>query len=424
MNRLLKTQLKKAYGKAFDVGSSSAEFKQFLRLINQAYDDFYIERQVLENTLEVSSTELTLNIRKAMDSHELIKSVTDSIDGAIFYKDLDLNYIGCNWHFSELVGKPVKEVIGKSDYELFNAEEAKHFQDIDSTIIKNGSAQALKEWVTNRKGERFYFSTVKSPLRNAKDEIIGVVGVARDLTREYEMEKDLEAKKLLLVQQGRLASMGEMIGNIAHQWRQPLNALSLIIQKIGIYHKRGILDEEKITTSIDKSMDLIDGMSSTIDDFREFFNPNKDKEFFSVRSAIEKAHSIVESVFESYTIAYELRMPADIEIEGYKNEFSQVLVNLLNNSKDVLIHKGISPAYIKIDAKKEKGHLLVRVCDNGGGIPDSVIGRIFDPYFSTKEEGKGTGIGLYMSKIIIEDHMKGKLSVSNTDDGVCFTIRI
>jgi len=424
LNRLLKAQLKKAYGKTFDVESSSDEFKQFLGLINQAYDDFYIERQVLDNTLEVSSNELTLNIRKAMDSHELIKSVTDSIDGAIFYKDLDLNYIGCNWHFLDLVGKPVKEIIGKNDYDLFNDSEAEHFQDIDRTILKNGTAQAFKEWVTNKKGEKIYFSTVKSPLRNSKDEIIGVVGVARDLTREYEMEKDLEAKQLLLIQQGRQASMGEMIGNIAHQWRQPLNALALVVQKIGIYHKRGVLDEEKIKTSIDKSMSLINGMSSTIDDFREFFNPNKEKELFAIRDAIEKAHAIVESAFASHTIAYELHMPDDIEIEGYKNEFSQVLVNLLNNAKDVLVENGVSPAHIKIDVNKEKEHLLVRVCDNGGGIPDSVLGRIFDPYFSTKDEGKGTGIGLYMSKMIIEDHMKGKLSVSNIDDGACFTIKI
>jgi len=424
VNRLLKTQLKKVYGKTFDVESSSDEFKQFLGLINQAYDDFYIERQVLDNTLEVSSKELTLNIRKTMQSHELLKSVTDSIDDAIFYKDLDLNYIGCNLHFTDFAGKSVQDIIGKNDYDLFDAEEAKHFQGIDNTILHNGTSQAFKEWVSNKEGEKIYLSTVKSPLKDSKGNIIGIVGIARDLTREYQMKKDLETKQLLLIQQGRQASMGEMIGNIAHQWRQPLNALALLVQKIGIYHKRGVLDEEKISTTIDKSMGLINTMSSTIDDFREFFNPNKEKELFSIRDAIEKAQAIVDSAFVSHMIDYALEMPEEIEIEGYKNEFSQVLVNLLNNAKDILIQKGVCPAYIKIYVKKEKGHLHIQVCDNGGGIPDPVIGKIFDPYFTTKPEGKGTGIGLYMSKMIIEDHMKGKLSVLNTDDGACFTIKI
>lgn len=424
MNRLLKTQLKKAYGKEFDIEDSSDEFKQFLTLINQAYNDFYIERQMLDHTLETSSKELTQNIRKSQESHELLKSVTDSIDSAIFYKDLELRYIGCNSHFAGLTGKSIDEIIGKNDYDLFDPSEAKHFQKIDTAIINNGSPEALKEWVTNTKGDKIYFSTVKSPLRNEKGQIIGVVGVARDLTREHEMEKELESKKLLLIQQGRQASMGEMIGNIAHQWRQPLNALALVIQKIGFYHKRGLLDEKKIDDTIDKSMGLINGMSTTIDDFREFFNPNKTKELFSVHDAIEKAHTIVESAFASHTIEYALEMPDDIKIDGYKNEFSQVIVNLLNNAKDVLIEKAVSPAYIKIKATKDNDRLHVEVCDNGGGIPDSVIEKIFDPYFSTKEEGKGTGIGLYMSKMIIEDHMKGKLRVSNKGGGACFTITI
>ena len=117
-------------------------------------------------------------------------------------------------------------------------------------------------------------------------------------------------------------------------------------------------------------------------------------------------------------------MYEDIEIEGYKNEFSQVLVNLLNNAKDILVEKDVCPAYIRIFVIQGDDKLVLKVCDNGGGIPDSQLEKIFDPYFSTKEEGKGTGIGLYMSKMIIEDHMYGKLSVSNTAEGACFSIEL
>ncbi len=424
MNRLLKAQLKKVYGKDFKINESSEEFQKFLKLLSHAYDDFYMERLMLENVLEVNSKELTEANHQVSKNHELLRSVTESIDDAVFYKDLELKYIGCNGHFSDLVGLSSEEIIGKDDYELFEKSEAAGFRDIDTRLLENGRPMKFKEWRTVSNGEKRYFSTVKSPLRNSKGETIGIVAVARDITQQYKMEEDLASKQLLLIQQGRHASMGEMIGNIAHQWRQPLNALALVIQKIGFYQKRGLLDEKKIDATIEKSMDLINGMSSTIDDFREFFNPNKEKEPFAVRKAIETAYAIVESAFASHMIEYTLEMPEEIEIEGYKNEFSQVIVNLLNNAKDVLIEKGVCPAQIKINVKKDNSDLSVQVCDNGGGIPDSVIEKIFDPYFSTKDEGKGTGIGLYMSKMIIEDHMKGKLYASNTDEGACFTIKI
>lgn len=422
MNRLLKVQLKKAYGKDFNVNESSDEFKKFLDLLSQSYDDFYVERQMLDHTLEVNSQELTQANQEIIKNHELLRSVTESIDDAIFYKDLELKYIGCNWHFSSLTGFTAEEVVGKDDYALFNDEEAQHFRDIDTKLLENSRPLALKEWLTDAKGNKHYFSTVKSPLMNSKGETIGIVGVARNITQQYEMEKELESKQLLLIQQGRHASMGEMIGNIAHQWRQPLNALGLIIQKIGFNYSRGKLDEEKIQESMDKGMILINGMSETIDDFREFFNPNKKKELFDVRKAIEGSLAILEPSFDSSSIQHHLVMFDEIKIEGYKNEFSQVIINLLNNAKDILIANSISPAYVKIFVIQGEDNLTVKICDNGGGIPDSVLPKVFDPYFTTKEEGKGTGIGLYMSKMIIEDHMKGKLSVSNTDEGACFSI--
>ncbi len=422
MNRLLKAQLKKAYGKDFNIDNSPNEFKKFVELLSQSYDDFYVERQMLEHTLEVNSTELTEANQEIIKNHELLHSVTESMDDAISYKGLDFKYIGCNRHFSDLTGLSSEEVVGKDDYELFNRIEADHFREIDIQLLNNNTPLAVKEWVTDTKGTKHYFSTIKSLLLNSKGETTGIVGVKRDITQQYEMEKELKAKELLLIQQGRHASMGEMIGNIAHQWRQPLNALGLLIQKIGYLHSRGTLDEENINVNIDKGMKLIHGMSKTIDDFREFFNPKKKSELFQIREAIDSAHSIVESAFASHMIEYQLEMYDDIEVKGYKNEFSQVLVNLLNNAKDVLVEKDVCPAYIRIFVIKGDNKLVLKVCDNGGGIPESQLEKIFDPYFSTKEEGKGTGIGLYMSKMIIEDHMHGKLSASNTAEGACFTI--
>lgn len=423
MNRLLKIQLKKAYGKDFSTENSSDEFKKFLDLLSQSYDDLYIERQMIEHTLEVNSQELTQANQEIIKNHELLQSVTESIDDAIFYKDLDFKYIGCNLHFSSLTGFTSEEIIGKDDYKLFNGEEAEHFRKIDTKLLESGSPLSQREWLTDAKGNKHYFSTIKSPLLNPKGETIGIVGVSRNITQQHQMEKELESKRLLLIQQGRHASMGEMVGNIAHQWRQPLNALGLLIQKIGFFYNRGTLDENKINTSIDRGMKLINGMSQTIDDFREFFNPNKKKELFCLREAIDNAHSILEATFSSYTIEFQVKMDDEIKIEGYKNEFSQVLVNLLNNAKDVLIEKKVSPAYINVSVIKADNNFILKVCDNGGGVQESQVEKIFDPYFTTKEEGKGTGIGLYMSKMIIEDQMHGKISVSNTSEGACFSIQ-
>ena len=250
------------------------------------------------------------------------------------------------------------------------------------------------------------------------------LGTVQDITVQKITESKLMENQVMLLQQARLASAGEMIGNISHQWRQPLNALGLLVQKLNIYYQRDILDDEKMNSSIEKSMELIKGMSTTIDDFRDFFNPTKEEEIFLVVDGLDKAYAIIEATIESNSIKYNLCIEDNsIEIFGYINEFSQVVVNLFNNAKDILIEKQIKEGYIRVDVKSNSDEVIVSVTDNGGGIKESVMAKIFEPYFTTKEQGKGTGIGLYMSKIIIEDHHNGALDVVNTDDGVSFNMK-
>jgi len=236
---------------------------------------------------------------------------------------------------------------------------------------------------------------------------------------------ELKKNQMHMIQQARLASAGEMIGNIAHQWRQPLNTLGLINQKLSIYQKRGLLNDKKLEDSVNRSMTIINNMSSTIDDFRDFFNPKKEKVDFLLIDSIKNAYSIVEASLAHESISYKLSMQDEnIQVSGYSNELSQVIVNLLNNAKDALsnieiTHKSIS---IVIDTSDKK--IEIKVCDNGGGISDSNIDRIFEPYFTTKEEGKGTGVGLYMSRTIIEEHMGGRLTAKNHNGGACFIIEL
>ena len=232
-------------------------------------------------------------------------------------------------------------------------------------------------------------------------------------TKTDENIKQLET----LQQQNKLASMGEMIGAIAHQWRQPLNELGIAIQNLKYDYEDGLITKEYLDEFIASTKKVIKFMSDTIDDFRNFYRVDKTKEIFNVKSAIERTLSIQKAQLINNHIEVELLGEA-FEINGYKNEFQQVILNLINNAKDVLLEKKVKNAKITIELKDR----TIFVRDNGGGIAENIITRIFEPYFTTKEQGKGTGMGLYMSKMIIEENLKAKLDVSNTQDGAEFRI--
>ncbi len=222
-------------------------------------------------------------------------------------------------------------------------------------------------------------------------------------------------KDQIMFRQSRLAAMGEMVGNIAHQWRQPLNAIVLIVQSFQMKQMLGKLDDKFIDSQVDEGIKLATSMSQTIDDFRNFFKPNKIEEYFSTKKAIKESIDLVQNYYEKVDIKINLICEEDFEILGYPNEFSQVMMNLFSNSKDVLNEQKNQKKYIeiivKVDTQNLKGKILV--IDNGGGVPVEVIDRMFDPYFTTKHQSSGTGIGLYMSKEIIEKQMHGSIEVQN-----------
>jgi C4-dicarboxylate-specific signal transduction histidine kinase len=233
----------------------------------------------------------------------------------------------------------------------------------------------------------------------------------------------LRQKDQVLAQQSRLAAMGEMISNIAHQWRQPLNILGLQIQNLKLEYETGQLDGEQLDTSIKESMALIQHMSKTIDDFRTFFKPDKGKEYFNVCQIVSRAVQLVKASFENMQIKIVMHCNEVADTNGYPNEFSQVILNILINAKEALEAKKTASPLVTIKAGIEENRTVVTISDNAGGIPDEIIYNIFDPYFSTKGP-QGTGIGLYMSKNIIENNMSGRLSVRNSEVGAEFRIEL
>jgi signal transduction histidine kinase/PAS domain-containing protein len=234
----------------------------------------------------------------------------------------------------------------------------------------------------------------------------------------------LREKEQMLLQQSRLAAMGEMINNIAHQWRQPLNVLGLLLQQLQLFHEMGTFTKQLLDENVTKSMDLINHMSHTIDDFRNFFKPDKETVEFAIKDVVEKTVALVEDGFKSLHIAIHCNVVGNPVIIGFPNEFSQVLLNILINARDALLERSVKDATISILVDQQGEKSVVVIADNAGGIKEEIIGKIFDPYFTTKGPDQGTGVGLFMSKTIIEKNMKGSLIARNTPQGAEFIIEL
>ncbi len=229
-------------------------------------------------------------------------------------------------------------------------------------------------------------------------------------------EKNLE-KERLLIQQNKLAAMGEMISNIAHQWRQPLTHLSYILMNINSAFKHNKLDEAYLLNKTNAATNQLKYMSNTIDDFRNFYLPKTSKTEFSVKKAIDNALTIVHTSLKENSIPLKIT-GEDFKINNYESEFSQVILNLISNAKDALIENHTKNPEINIIIEQNK--LIIK--DNAGGIAKKIKDKIFEPYFTTKP--KGSGIGLYMSKIIIEKHFNATLTHQNCHKGSCFIIQL
>ncbi len=306
---------------------------------------------------------------------------------------------------------------------LLNRSIAKASANIEQDIVFIEDAiSVVNDLKVGKLSSRLHATAQAQELQLLKDVVNEMIDNLESKIHE-EILKRTEQEKLL-IQQSKLASMGEMIGNIAHQWRQPLGELSALLMNIQVKHEFNDLDETYMLSSIQQCIKINAFMSGTISDFQNFFKPSKEKEVFEISEACERSIAILQASLKYHGIEFSFDISEKMEVYGYPNEFAQALLNILSNAKDVLSEREISNPFIRLYLKKGYKYILIVIEDNGGGIASEHMDRIFEPYFTTKYAKQGTGIGLYMTKMIIENNMNGVVNVRNTEGGALFTIKL
>ncbi len=280
-------------------------------------------------------------------------------------------------------------------------------------------------------GAYYWVYAYVEPLFNTKGHIEGYMAVRLNITESINLEDKIKEeveksriKDRTILQQSRLAQMGEMISMIAHQWRQPLAAISATSASLELKASLNRLDNDMVQQKAQNISGFSQHLSHTIDDFRNFFKPDKSKEEITFAKIIESSLKIVQTELESKNILVQTEYKCKGTVLVYANELRQVALNLIKNAEDALLEKEIKEPKIIIRCYSDKDKSVLEVLDNAGGIDDTIINNIFDPYFSTKTNKDGTGLGLYMSKTIIEDHCDGEISVGNTVEGALFKITL
>jgi signal transduction histidine kinase len=246
-----------------------------------------------------------------------------------------------------------------------------------------------------------------------------------------EVEKN-QRRDHFMMQQSRLIQLGEMISMIAHQWRQPLAAVNTVLIDVKMrmaLSEMGKDDEQKelrdyIDSSLDEIEQLILSMSGTIDDFRNFYKPSKSVTRTDIGRPLDKAVQMVKKSYDAKEIELRFDEASTRQLTMHESELTQTFLNIINNAHDALIDNRVEEPWIEISTVDVEDGVVVTICDNAGGVPEALLDKIFDPYFSTKESKNGTGLGLYMSKIIVEEHHLGYINVENGASGACFTIHI
>lgn len=426
----------------------------------------------LENLIDERTEVLNKKIEELQNTQHLLKISEDKFSKAFKTSRDSINvnrlsdgqYIDINEGFTTCLGYSREDVIGKSSLELNIWQNQADREKLVEGLTKQGMVHNLEAEFIHKDGHVVH-GLMSASIHEIDGEKV-IISVTKDIQRQKEMENELKSlnqklservdkevalrqkQETMLFEQRKFADMGQMINAIAHQWRQPLNALGIMIQDIADAYDAGSLNSQYLADYEKSAFSLVSFMSDTIDQFRNFFITSKEKKEFDILGTISEVFGLISAQLGIKGIKYELYCEKEGEertffqfkeslrseacitmLNGYEGEFKQALLNLIYNSVDAIEDKKSKTSdeftgLIRIEMKATGDSVMISVADNGNGIPEDILGNIFDPFFTTKGEIKGTGIGLYMTKLIFEKHFGGKISVSNVSGGACFKIQL
>ena len=289
-------------------------------------------------------------------------------------------------------------------------------ENIESLYADDKSIQESSFTLNTKSGKNIVWQFRSTPL-GLKNDKRTVILSALDITQ-------LKEKEELLMTQSRHAAMGEMIGMIAHQWRQPLTVISMLVNNVLVDIELDDINNENMKEYLTNILAQTEHINMTIEDFRNFFKADKSLFKTTIQVLVDDTIKLVKDSLLNNNIEVRTLYTSTTQIDTYPRELIQVFINIINNGKDILVEKKTPNPFIEIKVFDEENYVITEILNNGDKIPEDILPKIFVPYFTTKDEDKGTGLGLYMCKIIVEEHLKGKIEVENTKEGVCFRIRL
>ena len=359
------------------------------------------------------------DLRKRIDFDEIL---LDAIDSPIFWQDEKGVIIDSNSTFCELINIKCNGIYGKRLNDFKDNKNVLFILDVLKKYKDNKKENYEFELINLNNLKKVYL-VKQEEIKDAKYDNKGTVTIFTDITKEKEIALEKQKNRQFVIQQSKLAEIGEVFSSIAHQWKSPLIEITAIAQEL-FYSKKceEIKEDESFVKDI---MNQVNYMTNTINDFQKFIMPSNAKVKFDVYEAIKSMLEIVNHnmKYNNIKINLDAKENSSLEVYGYKNETMQSFLNIVNNAKDALIENNdYKNRNIDIKLFNEENFLIIIISDNAGGIDEKNIDKIFDSYYTTKEDGHG--IGLYMSKVIIEDKMGGNISVKNSNNGAIFTIKL
>lgn len=332
----------------------------------------------------------------------------------------EIEYV--NPHFTKVTGYKAIEAFGKNPRilksEFTSSNEYKNLWD---TLMSKKTWRGTFKNI-DKDGNEFWESAIITPILNDNNEIMNFLAVKQEITKEVYLKEELKDKEEMMIAQSRHAAMGEMISMIAHQWRQPISVISMAANNTLVDLELDMLDNEELKDNTESILEQTKYLSQTIDDFRDFFKPNKEKELATPKDIMDETLKIMGKSLENNGINISINVKDEDKVKIYSRELLQVFINIIKNAKEALVTNDIANKNIEVSIFKINKVVRTLISDNAGGVHEEIIPKIFDPYFSTKDEKSGTGLGLYMCKTIVEKHLSGEIGVYNCDDGACFYV--